>query len=223
MQPRDQAWFQGVARVKVFSDLMFPLVTAGVDEVGRGPLAGPVYAAAVVIAPDRIPTGLTDSKKLSARQRQSLAVQIRSVATAWAVASASVIEIDELNILRASHLAMQRAVAGLGLEPDLLLIDGNLLPVFSLPALAIIKGDRRIASISAASVLAKVARDAEMEKLAQTYPGYGFERHMGYPTPAHKAALQQLGPTPEHRRSFAPVRQQIESQTKQMNRRARQF
>jgi ribonuclease HII len=118
---------------------------------------------------------------------------------------------------------MQRAVAGLGLEPDLLLIDGNLLPVFSLPALAIIKGDRRIASISAASVLAKVARDAEMEKLAQTYPGYGFERHMGYPTPAHKAALQQLGPTPEHRRSFAPVRQQIESQTKQMNRRARQF
>jgi ribonuclease HII len=209
--------------VKVFSDLMFPLVTAGVDEVGRGPLAGPVYAAAVVIAPDRIPTGLTDSKKLSARQRQSLAVQIRSVATAWAVASASVIEIDELNILRASHLAMQRAVAGLGLEPDLLLIDGNLLPVFSLPALAIIKGDRRIASISAASVLAKVARDAEMEKLAQTYPGYGFERHMGYPTPAHKAALQQLGPTPEHRRSFAPVRQQIESQTKQMNRRARQF
>jgi len=221
MQPRDQAWFQGVVRVKVFSDLMFPLVTAGVDEVGRGPLAGPVYAAAVVIAPDRIPTGLTDSKKLSARQRQSLAVQIRSVATAWAVASASVIEIDELNILRASHLAMQRAVAGLGLEPDLLLIDGNLLPVFSLPALAIIKGDRRIASISAASVLAKVARDAEMEKLAQTYPGYGFERHMGYPTPAHKAALQQLGPTPEHRRSFAPVRQQIELQTKQMNRRAR--
>ena len=200
---------------------MFPLITAGVDEVGRGPLAGPVYAAAVVIAPDRIPTGLTDSKKLSARQRQSLAVQIRSVATAWAVASASVIEIDELNILRASHLAMQRAVAGLGLEPDLLLIDGNLLPVFSLPALAIIKGDRRIASISAASVLAKVARDAEMEKLAQTYPGYGFERHMGYPTPAHKAALQQLGPTPEHRRSFAPVRQQIELQTKQMNRRAR--
>jgi len=221
MQPRDQAWFQGVVRVKVFSDLMFPLITAGVDEVGRGPLAGPVYAAAVVIAPDRIPTGLTDSKKLSARQRQSLAVQIRSVATAWAVASASVIEIDELNILRASHLAMQRAVAGLGLEPDLLLIDGNLLPVFSLPALAIIKGDRRIASISAASVLAKVARDAEMEKLAQTYPGYGFERHMGYPTPAHKAALQQLGPTPEHRRSFAPVRQQIELQTKQMNRRAR--
>ena len=209
--------------MKVFSDLMFPLVTAGVDEVGRGPLAGPVYAAAVVIAPDRIPTGLTDSKKLSARQRQSLAVQIRSVATAWAVASASVIEIDELNILRASHLAMQRAVAGLGLEPDLLLIDGNLLPVFSLPALAIIKGDRRIASISAASVLAKVARDAEMEKLAQAYPGYGFERHMGYPTPAHKAALQQLGPTPEHRRSFAPVRQQIELQTKQMNRRARQF
>lgn len=209
--------------MNVFSDLMFPLVTAGVDEVGRGPLAGPVYAAAVVISADRIPKGLTDSKKLSARQRQVIAAQIRTLASAWSVAFATVTEIDELNILRASHLAMQRAVAGLPLEPDLLLIDGNLLPVFSIPALAIVKGDSRIAAISAASVLAKVARDAEMEKLAQTYPGYGFERHMGYPTPAHKAALQQLGPTPEHRRSFAPVRAQIELQTELMNRRARKF
>jgi ribonuclease HII len=220
----DQSFvIKGSFQMSLFSDLMFPLVSAGVDEVGRGPLAGPVYAAAVVIGAGRIPAGLTDSKKLSARQRHRFAAQIRLSATAWAVAYASVAEIDELNILRASHLAMQRAVAGLDLELDLLLVDGNLLPQFAIPALPIVKGDSRIAAISAASVLAKVARDAEMKKLAQAYPGYGFERHKGYPTAAHKTALQQLGPTPEHRRSFAPVRAQIELQTKRMNKRAQQL
>ncbi len=173
--------------------------------MGRGPLAGPVYAAAVIIAADRVPAELNDSKKLSARLRERLDVLIRERALAYSIASASVQEIDQLNILKASHLAMTRAVAGLKTVPELLLVDGNLLPRFTLPALAIVKGDSRVSAISAASVLAKVARDAEMAKLAQVYPGYGFERHMGYPTAAHRSALRSLGPTPQHRRSFAPV------------------
>lgn len=193
----------------VFSDLMLPQLLAGVDEVGRGPLAGPVYAAAVIIAPDRIPAALTDSKKLSARRRETLDRQIRERAAAYSIASASAAEIDQLNILRASHLAMVRAVAGLEFEPELLLVDGNLLPSFTIPALAIVKGDSRVGAISAASVLAKVARDLEMTKLAQQYPGYGFERHMGYPTREHRQALRTLGATPEHRQSFTPVAEAV--------------
>jgi len=184
---------------------------AGVDEAGRGPLAGPVYAAAVIIPLERIPPGLTDSKKLSARRRETLSEQIRQSAHSWALGVASVAEIDELNILRASHLAMQRAVAGLLARPELVLVDGNLLPALPVPALAVIRGDARVPVISAASVLAKVARDAEMAKLAERYPGYGFERHRGYPTRAHLVALDALGPTPEHRRSFAPVRARLDT------------
>ena len=205
--------------LRLFSDLLLPRLCAGVDEVGRGPLAGPVYAAAVVIPPDRVPARLTDSKKLSARMREHLDSLIRERALAYCVASASAREIDQLNILRASHLAMTRAVAGLEITPELLLVDGNLLPRFTLPAMAVVKGDSRVSSISAASVLAKVARDAEMAKLAQQYPGYGFDRHMGYPTRAHRSALRSLGPTPEHRRSFAPVAEalaahpEVESET----------
>jgi ribonuclease HII len=192
--------------VNVFADLLMPGLCAGVDEVGRGPLAGPVYAAAVIMPAALIPIGLTDSKKLSPRRRELLSVQIRDQALAWALGSASVAEIDELNILRASHLAMQRAVAGLAVVPELVLVDGNLLPHFTMPAVAVVKGDSRVPVISAASVIAKVARDAEMAKLARLYPDYGFEKHMGYPTRVHLAALAALGPTPEHRRSFAPVR-----------------
>jgi ribonuclease HII len=141
--------------------------------------------------------------------RERLDEQIRQRAIAYCIASASVQEIDQLNILKASHLAMVRAVAGLEITPELLLVDGNLMPRFTLPAIAVVKGDSRISSISAASVLAKVARDAEMAKLAEEYPGYGFDRHMGYPTRAHRSALQTLGPTPAHRRSFAPVAQAL--------------
>jgi len=195
----------------MFSDLLIPGVCAGVDEVGRGPLAGPVYAAAVIIEPIHIPDGLTDSKKHTARQREALAREVRSRAAAWALGAASVAEIDELNILRASHLAMQRAVAGLDIRPELILVDGNLLPKFTQPALAVVRGDGRVPAISAASVVAKVARDEQMAQLAQQYPGYGFDRHMGYPTRAHLTALQALGPTPEHRRSFAPVRRCLET------------
>jgi len=170
-----------------------------------------VYAAAVIIPLERIPPGLTDSKKLSARRRETLSEQIRQSAHSWALGVASVAEIDELNILRASHLAMQRAVAGLLARPELVLVDGNLLPALPVPALAVIRGDARVPVISAASVLAKVARDAEMAKLAERYPGYGFERHRGYPTRAHLVALDALGPTPEHRRSFAPVRARLDT------------
>lgn len=175
------------------------------DEVGRGPLAGPVVAAAVVLS-GAGPEGLRDSKKLTARRRQALAAQIKNSALSWSLGRAEVEEIDQLNILRASHLAMQRAVAGLSLSPDVVLVDGNLLPGFPIPAVAVVKGDDRVPAISAASILAKVARDEEMIALAEQHPGYGFERHMGYGTRAHLEALRALGPTPVHRRSFAPVR-----------------
>jgi len=178
---------------------------AGVDEVGRGPLAGPVTACAVVLDMSRIPEGLNDSKKLSAQRRESLAEAILACAEV-SVASASVEEIDELNILRASHLAMERAVAGLLTPPDHCLIDGNLIPKgLTVSAEAIVKGDSKSVSISAASIVAKIRRDYVMSALAQQYPGYGWETNAGYPSKSHRLALQNLGVTPHHRRSFKPV------------------
>jgi ribonuclease HII len=180
-------------------------LVAGVDEVGRGPLCGPVTAAAVILDPARIPLGLNDSKKLTAKRRAELAAQIMESAD-YCVAHASVEEIDEINILQASHLAMCRAVAGLKQRPDHVLVDGNRLPRdLALSAEPIVKGDARSVSISAASILAKEARDLLIVDLAQQYPGYGWERNAGYPTPDHLAALLNLGVTPHHRRSFKPV------------------
>ena len=178
---------------------------AGVDEVGRGPLAGPVTAAAVILDPQRIPAGLNDSKKLSARRRSEIEVDIWLMAKV-AVAHASVVEIDDLNILRASHLAMLRAVALLQQRPDHVLIDGNMTPRgLTISAETIVKGDARSLSIAAASIVAKVARDRIMCELAADFPGYGWDNNAGYPSKAHKAALQSLGVTPHHRRSFKPV------------------
>ncbi|MFW8635879.1 ribonuclease HII [Cribrihabitans pelagius] len=178
---------------------------AGVDEVGRGPLAGPVTAAAVILDPAAIPEGLNDSKKLSLKRREALEQEI-SASAVFAVAHASVEEIDRLNILRASHLAMERAVAALDPQPDYLLIDGNLIPRgLTLPSEAVVKGDARSLSIAAASVMAKLARDRVMVDLAQQYPGYGWEKNAGYPSKQHKGALTELGVTPHHRCSFKPV------------------
>ncbi|MEP1961591.1 ribonuclease HII [Tateyamaria sp.] len=178
---------------------------AGVDEVGRGPLAGPVTAAAVVLDVAHIPDGLDDSKKLSAKRREVLWAEIIACADV-SVAHASVTEVDELNILRASHLAMERAVAGLRGIPDHLLIDGNMIPRgLTLPATALVKGDGRSVSIAAASIVAKICRDRIMVDLAQQHPGYGWETNMGYGSKSHMAAIQNLGITPHHRRSFKPV------------------
>jgi ribonuclease HII len=178
---------------------------AGVDEVGRGPLAGPVTAAAVMLDPADIPVGLDDSKVLRPRARAKLWCKIVDVAVV-SVAHASVAEIDELNILRASHLAMVRAVAGLAQAPDHALIDGNMIPTgLAIPATSIIKGDSRSVSIAAASIVAKVCRDRIMVDLAQQHPGYGWETNMGYGSKSHITALQNLGVTPHHRRSFKPV------------------
>lgn len=179
----------------------------GVDEAGRGPLAGPVVAAAVILDPARPILGLNDSKKLSAKRRIELAQEIRDKALAWSIAEANVEEIDRLNILQASLLAMQRAVAGVLPPPCKALIDGNKCPRLDCPAEAIVGGDGKVAAIAAASILAKTARDAGMEALHVIYPMYGFDRHKGYPTAAHLAALRQYGPTPAHRRSFSPVAQ----------------
>ena len=181
------------------------LLIAGVDEVGRGPLAGPVVAAAVILDPARPITGLADSKKLSPVRREQLAAEIRAKALAWALGRAEVAEIDQLNILQASLLAMQRAVAALSIAPEKVLVDGNRCPVLACPCEAIVKGDATIPAISAASILAKVARDAELRELHERYPHYGFAQHKGYPTAAHREALCRQGPCPEHRRSFAPV------------------
>lgn len=181
-------------------------LVCGVDEAGRGPLAGPVFAAAVILDPRCVIPGLADSKRLTARQRGILAPQIRARATAWAVASSSVEEIDSLNILRASLLAMQRAVQRLTLTPQQVLVDGLHRPQLAMPVQAIVRGDATVAAIAAASVLAKVARDEEMLALHRSYPEYGFDRHKGYPTPMHLAALRQHGICAVHRRSFAPVR-----------------
>ena len=180
-------------------------LVCGVDEAGRGPLAGPVVAAAVILDPENPIAGLNDSKKLSAKRREALAIEIRAKALAWAVSEASVEEIDQINILQASLLAMQRAVRSLTIAPERALIDGNRCPELPCPAEAIIGGDGKVASIAAASILAKTVRDAGMLELHQRYPQYGFDRHMGYPTALHLAALQEHGVSPIHRRSYAPV------------------
>lgn len=179
---------------------------AGVDEAGRGPLAGDVVAAAVILDPLRPIEGLRDSKKLTAPRRELLAGLIRERALAWSIASASVAEIDELNILQASLLAMHRAVAALDPQPCYVLVDGNRLPRWPYAAQAVVGGDDRVESIAAASILAKVQRDGALRELEAQYPGYGFATHKGYPTAAHLQALQTLGVTPVHRRSFAPVK-----------------
>lgn len=182
---------------------------AGVDEVGRGPLAGSVVAAAVVLDPVLSVPGLADSKALSEKRRQQLDPVIRRDALAWCIASASVAEIDDINILNASLLAMQRAVAGLSVAPDFVLVDGNRTPGFSCPSDWLIKGDAKFDAIKAASIIAKVARDADMLRLHQDYPQYGFDRHKGYPTADHLAALREHGPTPEHRLSFRPCQEAL--------------
>ncbi len=182
---------------------------AGVDEVGRGPLCGAVITAAVILDPQQPINGLKDSKKLSETKRQQLAQQIKQQALAWCIARAEVAEIDQLNILHATMLAMQRAVEGLSVQPELALIDGNRCPQLAVPCQAVIKGDDRVPAIAAASILAKVARDAEMLELDKQYPGYGIAQHKGYPTKQHLAALAELGATPIHRRSFKPVKQAI--------------
>ncbi|WP_240732907.1 ribonuclease HII [Halioglobus maricola] len=179
---------------------------AGVDEVGRGPLAGDVVAAAVILDPARPIEGLRDSKKLSEARRERLAVLIKEQSIAWAVARASVAEIDELNILHASMLAMKRAVEALQLQPGYVLVDGNRLPVWNYASEPVVKGDDRVPAIAAASILAKVQRDNELKALEEQYPGYGFAKHKGYPTAVHLEALRELGVTPVHRRSFGPVR-----------------
>lgn len=183
----------------------------GVDEAGRGPLCGPVVAAAVILDPTRPIEGLGDSKKLTERARDRLAPLIRERAIAWAVAEASVEEIDRLNILHASMLAMQRAVVALGVTPTEALIDGNRCPQLSMPARAIVKGDASEPAISAASILAKTVRDAGMKALDLRYPQYGLAAHKGYPTAAHLAALKRYGVPDFYRRSFAPVRQLLEN------------
>ncbi|MCC1494676.1 ribonuclease HII [Cognatishimia sp. F0-27] len=180
-------------------------VVAGVDEVGRGPLAGPVVAAAVILREDRIPVGLQDSKKLGAARREALTLQIAQ-AGLIGIGQASVEEIDRINILQATYLAMQRAVAALPQVPDHLLVDGNRLPRdLPCPASAVVRGDSLSPSIAAASIVAKTWRDNVMKKIAQHHPGYGWETNAGYPTPCHKKALRDLGVTPHHRRSFKPV------------------
>ena len=185
---------------------------AGVDEVGRGPLAGPVVAAAVILNPRKPITGLLDSKLLDESQRDKLDIVIRRDALAFCVAEASVEEIDTINILHASMLAMQRAVQGLDTKPHLALIDGNRCPSLDCPKQAVVKGDQRVQSISAASIIAKVARDRMMVELHGKFPAYGFDRHKGYPTPQHRRAIAEHGVTALHRRSFAPVREALRIQ-----------
>ena len=184
-----------------------PGLVAGVDEAGRGPLAGPVVAAAVILDDLHPIAGLADSKKLTAARREKLYDEIRAKALCCSIAEASVEEIDQLNILQATLLAMRRAVLGLRLKPAMVLVDGNRLPVLDVPAEAIVKGDAKVPAISAASILAKVTRDRMCQELEAAYPGYGFARHKGYGTAVHLRALQTLGATPAHRRSFAPVAQ----------------
>lgn len=179
---------------------------AGVDEVGRGPLVGAVVTAAVILDPARPIVGLADSKKLSEKRRLALYDEIRAHALAWSLGRAEPEEIDQLNILHATMLAMQRAVAGLAVTPDYVLIDGNRCPALPMPSTAVVKGDSLVAEISAASIIAKVTRDREMAELDAIFPQYGFAQHKGYPTAQHLAMLTEHGATPHHRRSFAPVR-----------------
>ena len=185
-------------------------VMAGVDEVGRGPLAGPVIAAAVILDPEQPIQGLMDSKKISERKRILLALEIQKKSMAWAVGRAEHDEIDSINILQASLLAMKRAIESLAIEPELVLVDGIHCPDISFNVDAIIKGDNKIPAISAASIIAKVARDNEMIALDSQYPGYGFSQHKGYPTRMHIAALKELGVSSIHRKSFAPVKKLLE-------------
>ncbi|MDO6707813.1 ribonuclease HII [Photobacterium sp. 1_MG-2023] len=182
---------------------------AGVDEVGRGPLVGAVVTAAVILDPANPIEGLTDSKKLSEKKRLALFDEIKAKALSWSLGRCEPVEIDELNILQATMVAMQRAVAGLSIQPDYVLIDGNKVPQLPMTAQAVVKGDLRVAEISAASILAKVTRDREMEALDAQHPEYGFAQHKGYPTKAHFAALEQFGAIDEHRKSFKPVRERI--------------
>ncbi|MDY7548839.1 ribonuclease HII [Glaciimonas sp. CA11.2] len=196
------------------SDIDLPLfdydypdeIVCGVDEAGRGPLAGPVFAAAVILDPSRPIIGLRDSKKLTAERRELLAVQIKECALAWSIAECCEEEIDTLNILQASMLAMKRAVEGLSMPPTLALIDGNRCPVMSIRAEAIVKGDDKVQAISAASILAKTARDAALHILHAQYPLYAFDQHKGYPTALHLERLRVHGVSPVHRKSYAPVR-----------------
>jgi ribonuclease HII len=188
----------------------------GVDEAGRGPLAGAVYAAAVILNPQRPIHGLADSKKLTEKKRDALAIEIKQHALAWAIASSSVEEIDSINILQASLLAMKRAIEIMqmqfGIAPDLVQVDGNKCPTINLPCEAIVKGDSKVQAISAASILAKTARDAELYALDKEYPMYGFAQHKGYPTAAHINLLQLNGVSPIHRRSYAPVKKLLNNQ-----------
>ena len=185
-------------------------LVVGVDEVGRGPLCGAVVTAAVILDPARPILGLNDSKKLTEARRELLFDEIREKALSWCIARAEVEEIDQLNILHATMLAMQRAVAGLHITPRLALIDGNRCPQLAVPSAAVVKGDSKVPAIAAASILAKVSRDREMQALDRQYPGYGIAGHKGYPTAVHLEALQRLGPTPVHRRSFGPVRRLLD-------------
>ncbi|HCH1009887.1 TPA: ribonuclease HII [Vibrio parahaemolyticus] len=182
---------------------------AGVDEVGRGPLVGDVVTAAVILDPNNPIEGLNDSKKLSEKKRLALLPEIKEKALAWAVGSCSPEEIDELNILQATMVAMQRAIAGLKVQPDLALIDGNRCPELPMDSQAVVKGDLRVAEISAASIIAKVVRDQEMEELDKQYPQFGFAKHKGYPTKAHFEAIEQHGVISEHRKSFKPVKKAL--------------
>lgn len=182
---------------------------AGVDEVGRGPLVGDVVTAAVILDPTQPIVGLTDSKKLSEKKRLALFAEIQAKALAWSVGRCSPEEIDQLNILQATMVAMQRAVAGLTVQPDLVLVDGNKVPQLTMAAEAVVKGDLRVAQISAASIIAKVIRDQEMAELDRLHPQFGFAKHKGYPTKAHFAAIEQFGVIDQHRRSFAPVKRAL--------------
>lgn len=197
---------------KTMSEIfIYPQATciAGVDEVGRGPLVGAVVTAAVILEPTRPIVGLADSKQLSEKRRLSLYDEIKEKALAWSLGRAEPEEIDQLNILHATMLAMQRAVAGLAIVPDFVLIDGNRCPALPMSAQAVVKGDSRVAEISAASIMAKVTRDREMVELDQRFPAYGFAQHKGYPTAFHLEKLAALGATEFHRRSFAPVKRAL--------------
>lgn len=192
--------------VSVYSGELF----AGVDEVGRGPLAGDVVTAAVILDPDNPIEGLNDSKKLTEKRRDVLFDEIKEKAKSWCIARATVAEIDKLNILQASLLAMKRAVEGLHIQPEHVLVDGNKIPQWDYPAEAVVKGDGRVPAIGAASILAKVTRDREMIEFDKEYPGYGFAGHKGYPTKVHLEALDRLGVTPIHRTSYGPVKMRLD-------------
>ncbi len=201
----------------LFATTDYPTLTAGVDEVGRGPLCGDVVAAAVILDPDQPIMGLNDSKKLTERRREALFDEIQTKALAFCISRASVEEIDRINILHASMLAMQRSVEGLAVQPEFVLVDGNRLPQWSYRAEAIVKGDSKVAAIAAASILAKVCRDREMKALDKRFPGYGLAGHKGYPTKQHMQAIAELGVTPIHRRSYAPVREALQLRPEHLN------